>query len=525
LKMSILKHVFFLAFVWITAVQTTYAQDHVINVTDHVSKSGREVLITEELQALVDQCHDSGGGTLYFPPGEYLTGTLFLKSGVYLELSPGATLYGSKEIGDYPHDGLKSLIYANGQSNLGIRGRGMVNGQGDAFWRGKARPYIRPDRCILFEHCTDVYIEELHVTNSPNWNIDVRFCERVWIDGVSITSEREAPNADGIDPVSSKDVFISNCYINVGDDAICPKSRGDIPMENLVVTNCILISDDSAIKLGTRSDSDIRNALFSNIIIRDTQYGLAMYAKDGGTFENIRFDNIHVETTRYNPNSASKPSRIYPIFIDLEQRDQDSEMGKIRNVFFSNITIDSPNGNCLFLGQKDSKIENMVLSGIYYQLHHRQTFEGNTKPRGARSVRSAASNDFSDVPAHFTFAHIDGLTIDELYINDLSEEKDHERSMIWGYDVHNVEVTGFKNKLEVPNKHLPQLHFKESSMIEISASTPAATDVPFVYLEGSETKKVYLQHNNFSDIDVVMDYDDGFNPKEIKTLGNFEREK
>jgi len=502
---------------------TAYAQDNFYDVSEYISKTGIETKITNELQSLIDKCHEGGGGTVYFPPGDYLTGTLFMKSKVYLELSPGATIYGSKELNDYPYDGLKSLIYGNGQSNLGIRGKGTINGQGDSYWRGKPRPYIRPDRCILFEHCKDISIKDVHVTNSPNWNIDVRFCERVWIDGVSITSERKAPNADGIDPVSSKDVFISNCYINVGDDAICPKSRGDVPMENLVVTNCILISDDSAIKFGTRSHSDIRNALFSNIVIRNTQYGLAMYAKDGGTFQNIRFNNIHVESTRYDSANASKPSRIYPIFIDLEKRGPDSKLGKIKNVFFSNITIDSPNGNCLFLGQEDSKIENIRLSGINYQLHHRQTFEGNTKPRGARSIKTAISNDFSDVPAHFTFAHIDGLLVEDLYINDLAVETDHERRMIWGYDVHDVKISGFENRLTVPNKELPQIHFKASSMIEIVSSTPTNTASPFLYLEGGETEKVYVQNNNFSYLDFVLDYDEQFNITELKELNNFKK--
>jgi len=520
--MSIFKNFICIVFIGLVLTQTAYSQKYAYNVKNYITESDMETILTGELQSLIDQCHEAGGGTIYFPPGDYLTGTLFLKSNVYLELLPGATLFGSKEMGDYPYNGLKSLIYANGQDNLGIKGKGMVNAQGDAFWRGKKLPLIRPDRCILFEHCTDVSIKDIHVTNSPNWNIDVRFCERVWIDGVTITSEREAPNTDGIDPVSSKDVFISNCYINVGDDAICPKSRGDIPMENLVVTNCILISDDTAIKLGTRSDSDIRNALFSNIVIRDTQYGIGMYAKDGGTFENIRFENIHIETTRDDSSKATNPSRIFPIFLDLEKRGPDSKMGKIKNVFFSNITIDSPNGNCLFLGQEESKIENLRFSGIYYQLHHRQTFEGNTKPRGARSVKSAISNDFSDVPAHFTFAHIDGLFIDNLFINDLSEETDHERRMIWGYDIHNVKLSNFQNEIAVPNKELPQVHFKESSMIEIVSSTPANTKTPFLYLEGTKTKKVYLQNNNFTYLDEIFDNDDLFNIQELKKINNID---
>ncbi len=520
--MSVLKNFVCAVAFGLAIGQSAHSQENSYNVDNHFTQSGPETLLTGELQSLIDLVHEAGGGTIYFPPGKYLTGTLFLKSNVYLEFSPGATLFGSKDMDDYPHTGMKSLLYANAQKNLGIKGKGTVNGNGDAFWRGKERPYIRPDRCILFEHCTDVSISDVHVTNSPNWNIDVRFCERVWITGVTITSEREAPNADGIDPVSSKDVFISNCYIKVGDDAICPKSRGDIPMENLVVTNCILESDDTGIKLGTRSDSDIRNALFSNIVIRNTQYGIGMYAKDGGTFENIRFENIHIETTPYDANKASSPSKNYPLFLDLEKREADSELGKIKNIFFSNITIDTPNGNCLFFGQKDSKIENLNLSGIYYQLHHRQTFEGNSKPRGVRTLRSSASNDFSDVPAHFVFAHIDGLSIDDLSIHDLSKETDHERRMIWGYDIHRVKLSDFENEMALPNKALPQVHLKESSEIEIVSCTPSNTETPFLFLEGAETREVYVYNNNFSYLDAIFGHDELFNINELKEYYNIE---
>ena len=120
----------------------------------------------------------------------------------------------------------------------------------------------------------------------------------VFIDGIRILNFLEAPNTDGIYPISSSNVFISNCYIETGDDAICPKSNStEKACENLVVTNCVLISDDSAIKFGTRSDGIIRHCVFNNIIIRNSKYGLAFYMKDGGTYEDIQFSNINIETS------------------------------------------------------------------------------------------------------------------------------------------------------------------------------------------------------------------------------------
>jgi hypothetical protein len=507
-----------LVFLSITALHG-YTQEKYYNVCEHIPETGKSIKITEQLQSLIDEASASGGGIIYFPAGEYLTGTLFMKDNTYLEIGAGATLFGSTEMEDYYHDGLKSLIYSNGAKNCGILGQGTINGQGDFFWRGKDHPYTRPDRFVLFENCSQVKISDITLINSPNWNVDIRFCENVWIEGVSILSERKAPNTDGIDPVSSRNVFISNCYIDVGDDAICPKTRGDRPLENLVVTNCILISDDSAIKFGTRSDSDMRNMVFSNIVIRNTEYGIAFYAKDGGIVENIRFENIHIETTLDMAADVTKPMGTYPLFMDLETRSRNPKLGAIRNIYFSDITIDSPEGHCLFLGQPDSKLENIHLNNIHYTLHKRGSFEGNKKPRGVRSLKDKAANDYSDVYSHFTFAYMQGLKINNLFIKDLSGEEEFERRMLWGYDIHDVTIHNFSNKLNVPNQELPQIHFKESSSIEITSSSPTATETPLLFLEGA-TRDVLVHNNDFRKIRQISASDGEFDQSELLMINN-----
>ena len=497
----------------------TFSQEKYYNVREHISETGRTINITEQIQALIDKCNTSGGGTIYFPPGEYLTGTIIIKDNIFLEIGAGATLFGSTNMQDYYHDGLKSLIYADGSENCGIKGYGTINGQGDFFWRGKEHPYTRPDRFVLFENSKNVKISDITLINSPNWNVDIRFCENVWIDRVTILNERKAPNTDGIDPVSSKNVFISNCYIETGDDAICPKTRGDRPLENLVVTNCILISDDSAIKFGTRSDSDMRNMVFSNIVIRNTEYGIAFYVKDGGTVENIRFQNIHIETTHNMVADVTKPMGTYPIFMDLERRSPNTKLGAVRNIFFDGITIDSPEGHCLFLGQPDCKLENSYLGNIHYTLQRRGTFDGNTKPRGVRNLTEKADNDYADVYSHFTFAFIDGLQIAGLFINDLDNKKEFERRMLWGYDIHNVKISNFSNDLSVPNSELPQFHFRESSSIEITSCSPAATSSPLFYFEG-DSKNILIHNNDFRKIEELTAFDKAFNKAELYLINN-----
>ncbi|MBN1482809.1 right-handed parallel beta-helix repeat-containing protein [candidate division KSB1 bacterium] len=500
---------------------TAHSKNSIYNVQELIPETGTSILITDELQQIIDTCSAEGGGTVYFPAGDYLTGTIILKDNTFLELSAGATLYGSTDINDYPEQEKgKSLFYAKGAHNIGIIGQGALNGSGDFFWRGKERPYNRPDRLILFYECQNIRINDITMLNSPNWNLELLNCDFVWIDGVSMISDMDSPNSDGIDPTSSSHVFISNCYFELGDDAICPKSRGSKPTEYIVVENCIIKSDDSAIKLGTRSEAPIRHMVFNNIIIKDTQYGIAFYAKDGGVFEDIRFSNIIIESARNDDGKTDRPSGSYPLFLDIERRNPDGPITFINDIHFSDITINSKDGHCLFLGQPDQKIENLFFSNIHFNLETHRTLEGSKKPRGVRSLTDRAANDFSHIPANFTFAYIDNLNIDGLTIHDKDKSGQYERHMVWGYDVHDVYIEGFSNRLATPNQKLAQFCFKDASGIEMCSSRPTATASPFLFLEGAATRDITLRNNNFAKVKKIVDMDDAFEKEELLEFNN-----
>lgn len=500
------------------------AQTSFYNVKDLIKKTGKEVLITAELQALIDQCSADGGGYVYFPAGEYLTGSIILKDNVFLNLSPGAILWGSTDINDYTEEAKESLIYAFEANNIGIVGEGTLNGNGDFFWKGKERPYNRPRRFLLFESSQNIRIRDITMLNSPNWNLELLRCDFAWIYGITMISDLNSPNTDGIDPTSSSNVFISNSYFELGDDVICPKSRGTKPTENVVVENCVMVSDDSAIKLGTRSEAPIRNLTFSNIIIRNTQYGIAFFAKDGGTFENVRFSNITIESVNEDDGKDDRPSGSYPIFLDIERRKPDGPISYINDIHFSDITINSKDGHCLFLGQPDEKIKNLYFSNINFHLYKHRTFEGSKKPRGVRSLKNRAENDYSHIPSNFTFAYIDGLSLEDLHIIDKDESGQFERHMIWGYAVDNVRIEGFTNTLTKPNVTLPLLHFKDAKGIQITSSLPASTTAPFIYLQG-DTRQVTLMNNNFSNVDRLADVDDQFVMEELVDYNNLKKQE
>ncbi len=289
----------------------------VFDVTAQGAKGDGKTLDTAAIQKAIDSCHKSGGGVVYFPNGNFLSGTIELKSNVIFRLSPGATLWGSRNMEDYaqPH-----LIYARGAENIAIDGGGAIDGNGDAFWNADFRPKRRrPSPEIELVECKDVRIENIRIRNTPGWGIHPLLCDRVVIRGISMITDYRGPNTDGIDPDSTRNLFISDTYIETGDDAIVLKTTGRLgqpapPTENVTVTNSVLMSDDAALKLGTESYGDFRHIRVSNCVIRKSAEGVAIYGKDGGTFEDVNFSGLSIET------SSIDKRRTYPIYIDLDRR-------------------------------------------------------------------------------------------------------------------------------------------------------------------------------------------------------------
>ena len=88
--------------------------------------------------------HKKGGGVVLVPSGLWLTGPIVLKSNINLHLANGLTLLFTKDFNEYPlikanWEGLpqmrnQSPISATGATNIAITGKGIIDGNGDA-WR------------------------------------------------------------------------------------------------------------------------------------------------------------------------------------------------------------------------------------------------------------------------------------------------------------------------------------------------------------------------------------------------------
>jgi polygalacturonase len=388
------------------------------NVKDHNASGDGVHSDTRAIQSAIDACSKSGGGTVFFPAGTYLSGTIVLKSHVTLHLDPGAVLLGSKDLSDYPQHVPairsytdtytdKSLVYSEDADNIAITGRGTIDGQGASF-RGpyKVRPYL-----MRFINCRNVLMDGVTIKDSPMWVQHYLACDDVTIHGITVHS-RVNGNNDGIDIDGCRRVRISDSDIWCGDDAIVLKATLDRATEDVVVTNCVLSTLCNALKLGTESNGGFENIAISNCTIYDTRLaGIAIEMVDGGALDRVSVSNITM-------NGVGAP-----IFVRLGDRGRPfvsggarPPAGTMRNVSISNIEADGcGDTGCAIAGLPGHPIEGVAIENV------RLTFVGGgtrAEARRAISEESAAYPEFKmfgKLPAYgFYCRHVKGLRLENV---------------------------------------------------------------------------------------------------------------
>jgi polygalacturonase len=355
-----------------------------VNVREHGARGDGHNLDTKSLQAAIDACGARGGGITYVPPGRYLTGTLFLRSGVTLHLAMGSVLLGSKDLMHYPETRAKlrsytdnytdkSLIYGEDLERTGIEGAGTIDGQGAAF----EGPYKRRPFTIRMIGCRGVSIRDVRIQDSPMWVQHYLGCEDVHIAGVRVHS-RVNQNNDGIDIDSCARVRIADCDIWSGDDAIVLKATTSRPCRDVVVTNCVISSNCNGLKLGTESNGGFDNIVLSNCTVYDTRLaGIAIESVDGGQLTRVLVSGITMRNV------------ACPLFIRLGGRGRPFEegqpkagMGTLRDVSVDGVYATGANVvGCPISGLPGYPIENVYLSNLDFSFAG-----GGTREQAARSI-------------------------------------------------------------------------------------------------------------------------------------------
>jgi len=284
-------------------------------ITDFGARNDNK-LNTDAIQTAIDTAFNKGGGKVIVPTGEFLTGAIFLKDNIELYLSPGAVLKFSDQQEDYPvvtsrWEGVRrevyaSCLYAENAKNISVTGFGTIDGNGLKWWHifrneREKLSYPRP-KLISFDNCSNITIKDVTLMNSPSWTVNPIRCQNITIDNLSIYNPANSPNTDGIDPESCKNVRISNCHIDVGDDCIAIKAGTEdtsehISCENITITNCTMIHGHGGVVLGSEMSGGIRNVTISNCVFQDTDRGIRLKSRRGrgGVVEDIRVNNIVME--------------------------------------------------------------------------------------------------------------------------------------------------------------------------------------------------------------------------------------
>jgi len=388
--------------VFVLATIPLLAQDGIYNVKDFGAVGDGETLNTQAIQKAIDLCAKEGGGKVFVPAGNYLSGPLFMRSNITFEIFPGAVIIFDDNIEDCPivdgrWEGIERKVYASlltghDIENVTITGRGKIDGRGEKWWnahyinkelrkkhgiegREPDNPVESPlkvprPRLINLYNCKNVLISELTLENSPSWTIHPVYCENVVVEKISIIQPYESPNTDGINPESCKNVRILNCFVDCGDDCITIKSgynedgrRVGKACENIVISNCTFAHGRSAIGIGSEMSGDVRNVAISNCVFNGTLRGIRIKTGRGrgGIVENYRADNI----VMMNVKTA--------ISLDMYYGNKDTtalpvseETPIFRNIHLSNITAVNVEKAAEIRGLPEALLEDLSITNTTF---------------------------------------------------------------------------------------------------------------------------------------------------------------
>jgi polygalacturonase len=376
-------------------------------ITDFGASTDSTILSTKAFEKAIQTCAAGGGGRVVVPKGTFLTGAIHLKSNVNLHLEDGAKILFSRNPDDYlpmvfsRWEGMElmnysPLIYAYEQENIAITGNGILDGNAnnEYWWPWKAKKeygwkegmanqlddvkaltlqvkngvdprerkygkghYLRPP-FIQTYLSRNILIADVKIINAPFWNLNPVLCENVTVRNVKVITH--GPNNDGCDPESCKNVLITGCYFDTGDDCIAIKSgrnedgrRIGRPAENHIIENCEMKDGHGGIVIGSEISGGARNIFAQNLIMDSPNLDRILRLKTsslrGGIIENVYMRNVEVGTYK----EAA-------ILCDMFYENPGDFLPTIRNITVENLNIKQGGKfGVLINAYKESPVENL----------------------------------------------------------------------------------------------------------------------------------------------------------------------
>ncbi len=364
-------------------VVTTKTIAAVFNVRDHGARGDGVAKDTPAIQAAIVAC--TPGGSVLVPPGVYSVDYFELKSDMTFELATGATLqFLGREKGSYPTGRVTlpgpdgdvevdnfALISAVRAKNLTITGGGVINGHGESWW--PIRPLPRP-RVLKLIACSDVFVQDVTLDDSPAWNTHVVYADRAVFSQVKFrkVSTAKGTNGDGLNPDSSRDVLIVGCTFANQDDSIAIKSgrvskeqtRRQRSCENITIRDCLVDgkltpgAHPLGFGIGSETCGGVRHVLIRDCVFRDAASVVNIKANRerlGAIVEDVRVENCTYTNTVFKDEIYNRGPIVIDLFYYGEERAPDSvapvtpRTPLFRDIHFKNITIENPKGRFVYL--------------------------------------------------------------------------------------------------------------------------------------------------------------------------------
>jgi len=339
--------------------------DRTFQVADYGAVADGKTDNTAAFAKAISAANAAGGGHVVVAKGTYVTGAIYLKSNVDLNLAAGATLKFGGDASKFPtvltrYEGIECMnrspmIYAHGEHNIAVTGSGVLDAGGTSSWnKGSDRAYldglvakgVPPEqrvvpgsghdmRSTFIEpySCDTVLIQGITLKNPMFWQIHPTLSRNVTVDGVSTDPSTSHSNTDGCDPESCDHVVISNCVLGAHDDNIAIKSgrdadgrRVNVPSQNIVVVNCTMNGNWGAITCGSEITGGVRNVYAYQLKVTGATK-FALYVKSntlrGGFAQNINLDSVSgtfdrdiaYVTMTYNGQTGGYPPKFGPFTL------------------------------------------------------------------------------------------------------------------------------------------------------------------------------------------------------------------
>jgi len=310
------------------------ASKKIFSVNDYGAVSDTATVNTKAIQKAIDDCAAKGGGIVTFRSGTYVSGSIFIKTNVVLQIDKGVLILGSQNFNDYPDINTRiagiemvwpaALINLIDVKNAALTGKGIVNARGkfcwDKYWAMR-KEYdkkglrwivdydVKRVRTVLVQNAENITVKELTFKNAGFWTVQLLYSKQITVDGVVIKNNEDGsgPSTDGVDVDSSTWVLIQNCDIDCNDDNFCLKAgrdwdglRVNKPTAYVVIRKCVARRGAGLVTLGSETSGGIHHILATDLYAKNTDNGLRIKSAftRGGVVENIYFQNSVLDSVR-----------------------------------------------------------------------------------------------------------------------------------------------------------------------------------------------------------------------------------